>query len=101
MSAERSVFGRSFRATPLWMWVLQRTSGVLLGPLVALHILVPGLAKHAVLNALLLVIVLAHGYSGVRRIGALQSTNALYFLIATSWFLAVAVFGVMIVAGGS
>jgi len=98
--SERTVFNRTFRITPAWMWVLQRASGVLLGPLVALHIVMPGMARNAALNALLLAIVLAHGYSGVRRMAPLQTRNALYFLIAIGWFFAVGAFGVLIIASG-
>ena len=101
MLAERAVFNRMFRVTPVWIWVLQRASGVLLGPLVAIHILVPGLAMNAALNALLLAVVLAHGYSGVRRMAAIQPKNALYLTLAIGWCLVVAAFGILVVSSGA
>ena len=33
-ASNRIVFGRAFRVTPVWIWVMQRASGLLLGPLV-------------------------------------------------------------------
>jgi len=98
MQAERTVFARTFRVTPVWLWIVQRASGVLLGPLVAIHILVPTLARNPALNALLLAIVLGHGYSGVRRLAAAKATNALYVLAAIGWCIVVGAFGLLIVA---
>jgi succinate dehydrogenase/fumarate reductase cytochrome b subunit len=101
MWAERTVYQRAFRATPVALWVLQRASGVLLGPLVALHILVPGLALSSVLNGVLLLVLLVHGYSGVCRLGAAKTKNALYKTTAIAWCIAVALFGSLVVLAGS
>ena len=98
MLAERTVFNRAFRVTPLWLWGLQRVSGVLLGPLVAIHMLVPQMGKHAGLNAVLLVLVLVHGYGGVRRVATMRPKNALYTACALAWCVAVALFGLLVVA---
>ncbi len=62
--------GMEGRATPLWLWVTQRATAVLLGPLVAVHILVPGAAKNPAVGATLLVMVLAHGVTAVWRLSA-------------------------------
>ena len=97
MWAERTVYARAFRVTPVAVWVVQRASGVLLGPLVALHILVPGLAMNAALNALLLLVVVAHGYGGLRRLTTAKAMNALYITGAIAWSLAVALFGLLVV----
>lgn len=99
MLAERTVFGRTFRVTSLWLWGLQRASGVLLGPLVALHMLSPSVAKHAGMNALLLGLVLAHGYSGIKRLATIKRLNALYVVGAIGWFAVVALFGILVVIG--
>ena len=101
MLAERTVYRRDFRVTPVALWVVQRASGVLLGPLVALHILVPGLAMNAGLNALLLLVVLAHGYGGLRRLAAARTKNALYTATAIAWCVAVALFGLLLVTAGA
>ena len=101
MLAERTVFRRTFRVTPMALWVVQRASGVLLGPLVALHILLPGLASNGVLNALLLAVVLAHGYGGIQRMAAAKPKNALCMLGAVAWTMAVGLFGLLIVSAGN
>ena len=100
MQADRVVYGRSFRVTPLWLWGLQRASGLLLGPLVAVHMLMPGMARQGWLNALLLVVVLAHGYSGVRRLVTAGSTARLYAALAFVWCLAVGALGTLVVLAG-
>ncbi len=100
MLAERTVYQRAFRVTPVALWVVQRASGILLGPLVALHVLVPGIGRNAVLNGALLLLLLVHGYSGVRRMAAATSTNALYKTTAIAWCIAVALFGTLIVLTG-
>src|SRR5450631_2310710 len=66
--SSRIVFGRAFRVTPAWMWVMQRASGLLLGPLVAVHMWMPGMSQNRALDAVLLLIVVGHGYSGIRRL---------------------------------
>ena len=95
-ASSRLVYGREFYVTPLWVWALQRISGLLLGPLVALHIWVPGLADNAVLNALLLAIVVGHGYSGLRRVVLAKGRDAI-FRLAIVWCALVAFFGVLVV----
>jgi len=97
MQAERSVYGRAFRVTPLWLWGLQRASGLLLGPLVAVHLFIPGMAGQGWLNALLLAVVLAHGYSGVRRLVAAGAKARLYAALALGWCLMVGILGAMVV----
>lgn len=100
-ASNRIVFGRAFTITPVWMWVLQRASGLLLGPLVALHVLVPDMAASRALNALLLVVVIAHGYSGLRRVVMAADKAALCSALAIVWCAAVAMAGALLVISGS
>lgn len=99
LASDRLVYGREFYVTPLWVWVLQRISGLLLAPLVALHIWMPGLADNAVLNALLLAIVVGHGYSGLRRWVLDRGRDAIFWLTIV-WCVLVALFGVLVVLLG-
>jgi len=99
--SNRVVYGRAFSVTPRWLWVLQRASGLLLGPLVALHMLVPDLAGNHALNALLLAVTLGHGYSGVKRLVAAQGRAGLYTMLALAWCAGVAVFGLLLVVAGA
>jgi succinate dehydrogenase hydrophobic anchor subunit len=96
-ASNRTVFGREFKVTPLWMWILQRASGLLLGPLVALHVWTPALASNRALNAVLLAVVLAHGYSGLRRIAVTRDRIAMTTALAWAWCVVVLVFGAMLV----
>ena len=93
----RTVYGREFQVTPVWMWKLQRVSGLLLGPLVALHMVVPGLAGNRLMNAVLLAMVLAHGYSGLRRLVNRGQRAGMHTAAAAFWCAFVAVFGTLIV----
>jgi succinate dehydrogenase hydrophobic anchor subunit len=51
----------------MWSWLLQRLSGLLLGPLVAIHILVPRGPFITWASFLLLAIVLGHAAVGIWR----------------------------------
>lgn len=97
LASSRTVFGHEFSVTPLWMWILQRASGVLLGPLVALHLWAPGVASARSLNAVLLAVILAHGYTGLRRISAKRERIGLVKALAWIWCALVIAFGAMIV----
>ena len=99
--SSRTVYGREFKVTPLTLWILQRASGILLGPLVALHIWSPALARNGVFSAVLLVIVLAHGYTGLRRVAMKRSAAGVTLAITLIWCAVVAIFGVMLVASVS
>ena len=92
----RTVYGRSFRITPLWLWALQRASAVLLGPLVAQHIWAPGWSRSAVLDMALLAIVAAHGYSGMVRIAPGRRTSTATMLAAIVWCAVVLGFGSLV-----
>ena len=91
------VYNREFRATPVWMWLAQRLSGVLLGPLVVIHMWSKSTAASAVLSAILLACILVHGYTGIRRIALKKGKFALVHALTVLWFLVVAFFGVLIV----
>jgi hypothetical protein len=93
----RTVYGRSFRVTPLWVWAVQRLSAVLLGPLVAIHIWWPGLSRNPLIDALLVVIVAAHGYSGITRMAPGQRWATILMFAAATWLVVVFVFGILTV----
>lgn len=96
-ASDRVVYGRSFRPTPRGMWLAQRASGVLLGPLVLLHMMSSGLAGNRMLNAVLLAVILLHGYSGVRRLNVTQARFGLTRSMAIGWCAVVALFGTLLV----
>lgn len=96
-ASSRTVYGREFTVTPVWMWLLQRASGVLLGPLVALHIWAPAMAANRLLNAFLLAIILAHGYTGLRRVAVRQNKIGMTLAITVVWCAIVAFFGLLLV----
>lgn len=98
--SSRVVYGRTFQVTPLWMWWLQRLSGIALGPLVALHIWVPDMSQSRFLNALLLAMVVGHGYSGIQRLARSGRGSAIVTVNAWIWLAIVAAFGVLIVLHG-
>lgn len=99
-ASSRIVFGRAFRVTPAWMWLMQRASGLLLGPLVAVHMLVPDMSQNRALNAMLLLLVIGHGYSGIRRFVQLERYSTLVTVQAWAWLICVALFGLLIVLYG-
>lgn len=99
-ASSRIVFGRAFRVTPAWMWLMQRATGLLLGPLVAVHMWVPKMSENRVLNAVLLLLVLGHGYSGIRRFVQSERHSALITAQAWIWLICVALFGLLIVLVG-
>ena len=100
LASSRVVYGREGQATPLWLWLVQRASAVLLGPVVLVHIAVPGGALDPWLNALLLVIVLGHGFSGAWRLAAARGMQRFGFkalvTIAAALTLALAIIGVAV-----
>ena len=96
-ASSRTVYGREFVVTSTWVWMAQRASGLVLGPLVALHIWAPNLAGNRVLNALLLLIIIAHGFTGVRRIDNGKDVATRYKVIAAVWSFLVLALGTAIV----
>jgi len=98
--SSRTVYGRPFVVTPLWLWWLQRLSALALGPLVFLHVAVPAWAGNRVSLALLLVVTAAHGYSGLRRYGSAASKTRAATSTALVWLAAVALIGAWIVVAG-
>jgi succinate dehydrogenase/fumarate reductase cytochrome b subunit len=99
-ASSRVVYGRTFRVTPAWMWWVQRVSGLALGPLVALHMWVADLDKNAALNAVLLALVVGHGYSGIKRMVQSERVSSLVTANAWAWLGVVTVFGMLIVLFG-
>jgi succinate dehydrogenase hydrophobic anchor subunit len=96
-ASERIVYGRAFKATPVWMWLAQRASGVLLGPLVLFHMWSGKTAATPVLNALLLAVILLHGYTGLRRIAVKRDGYGITLAMTLVWCAIVAFFGVLLV----
>jgi succinate dehydrogenase hydrophobic anchor subunit len=80
----------------------QRVSALLLGPLVLVHIAVPQAPFMGGLGALLLVVVLVHGLSGLWRLAAMKSLSAarqrLAMSISVAMTLALAGLGAIVVA---
>jgi succinate dehydrogenase hydrophobic anchor subunit len=89
VTTSRVVYGRAALVTPVWVWLLQRISALLLGPLVLIHVSLPGATHNPWVGSLLLLTVLSHGYVGLwrligRRLGlassVLQAVMALLIL---------------------
>jgi hypothetical protein len=99
-ASNRIVYGRAFGVTPAWMWVMQRASGLLLGPLVAVHMWMPDMGGNRALNAVLLLLVVGHGYSGIRRLAQSERRFAVVTAHAWAWLILVAFFGLLIVLYG-
>ena len=99
-ASNRIVYGRAFGVTPVWMWVMQSGSVLLLGPLFALHVWMPEMSHNRALNAVLLLLVVGHGYSGIRRLAQQESRSAVVSAHAWAWLLLVALFGALIVLFG-
>ena len=95
--SDRVVYGRAFKATPVWLWLAQRASGVLLGPLVLIHMWSSKTSSSSVLNAVLLAIILVHGYSGLRRVAVKRDRFGVTLVITLFWCAIVAFFGVLLV----
>src|SRR3546814_14936395 len=91
-ASERVVYGRSFRVTPIWLWIAQRASALLLGPLVLIHVWGVTWSHHPAVLGLLLLIIVVHGYSGLRRISPGGRVAGQTHAIATLWAGAVRLF---------
>lgn len=77
-ASSRTVYGRIGTVTPLWVWLVQRVSAVFLGPIVLVHVSIPGAARNPWVAGSLLVVVLSHAYVGLwrlvgRRLGMVSS----------------------------
>lgn len=100
LTNRRVVYGRSARATPLWMWLFQRYSGLLLGPLVFVHVLVPRAPFLVWLTSLLLAILLGHAFIGLWRLAGMKQVSrevSRYAIVGSAVVAAViAVFGILL-----
>ena len=100
LTERRLVYGRSARPTPLWMWLFQRYSGLLLGPLVFVHVLVPSAPFMVWLTSLLLAILLGHAFIGLWRLAGMKQLSqdvSRYAIAGTIVVIAViAVFGILL-----
>lgn len=97
MQASRVVYGREFRVTPVWAWVLQRLSGVLLGPLVLAHVWWPQASAAPLVRALLLAALLIHGYTGLQRLIMARPRRGAMVALAAAWCAVVGAFGLLAV----
>ena len=88
----RVSYGSEGRKTPLWVWIVQRATAVLLGPLVLVHIVVPEAAGNRWLNTVLLALVLAHGVSGIWRLAIVPGVSRSGYRAALSTTIALIVF---------
>lgn len=92
----RYSYGREGRLTPAGVWILQRVSAVLLGPVLLAHIAVPRGTATVWLDVLLLVLVLSHGAIGLWRLAAAPGLSRTSYRLATvSGAIVVAVLAVI------
>ena len=61
-------YGKQAQPISFRLWLTQRLTGLLIGPLVLLHILMPGAPYMPWLGALLLLTILVHGWVALRRV---------------------------------
>lgn len=88
----RTVYGSAGVPTPFWVWVFQRFSGLVLGPLVVVHVLVPRAPFIAWVSSLLLAIILGHAFVGLWRLSAMRrisTETARYAVLASVLFVVV------------
>ena len=101
LKSRRSVYGRAGTPTSLGMWMFQRLSGVLLGPLVFVHVLVPSAPKIVWVTSLLLAIILGHAFVGLWRVAAMRrfSLSLARFGVALSvlFVVVIGVFGIALI----
>jgi hypothetical protein len=95
-ASSRVVFRREFRITPVWLWIMQRASALLLGPLVLLHGWGPAGLRGPALDGLLLIIVVAHGFSGCSRLHMRGSNHGALSIVGFIWSAVVLVAGLLI-----
>jgi succinate dehydrogenase hydrophobic anchor subunit len=102
VTERRVVYGQSGTPTPFWMWVFQRLSGLMLGPLVLVHALVPHAPFVNWLSALLLALIAGHAFIGLWRLAAMRrisSRLARFGALASVLFILVlGVFGVALIS---
>jgi succinate dehydrogenase hydrophobic anchor subunit len=98
LTERRVVYGKAGTPTPFWVWIVQRASGILLGPIVVIHVMVPRAPFNVWLSSVLLAIILAHAFIGLWRMAAMrQLTERLaQWAVAASTLvvLVIAVFGI-------
>jgi succinate dehydrogenase hydrophobic anchor subunit len=98
LASRRAVWGRAGTPTSLGMWLFQRLSGLLLGPLVFVHVLVPSAPKMVWVSSLLLAIILGHAFIGLWRVAAMRrfslSLARLGVLLSALFVIVVGGFGI-------
>jgi len=92
----RYSYGREGRLTPASVWILQRISAALLGPVVLAHVTLPRETATVWLDVLLLVLVLSHGAIGLWRLASAPGLSRTSYGLATvSGAIVVAVLAVV------
>jgi succinate dehydrogenase hydrophobic anchor subunit len=98
LHSRRTVYGRPGTPTSLPMWIFQRFSGVLLGPLVFVHVLVPSAPGMVWVSSLLLALILGHAFIGLWRVVAMRrfslSVARSGLALTSLYILVLAVFGI-------
>jgi succinate dehydrogenase hydrophobic anchor subunit len=102
LKSRRTVYGRSGSPTSLGMWLFQRLSGLLLGPLVFVHVLVPSAPKMVWVSSLLLAIILGHAFIGLWRVAAMRRFSLpvarLGVALTAAFVVVIGVFGIALLA---
>lgn len=102
MRSRRTVYGRTGTPTSLSMWLFQRWSGVLLGPLVFVHVLVPSAPGMVWMSSLLLAVILGHAFIGLWRVAAMRKISLKVarsgVALAAVYVVVLAVFGIALLA---
>lgn len=96
--SSRTVYQRQFTVTPVWLWVVQRLSGLLLGPLVLVHMWTPRSAVTPYVDTLLLLLVVVHGSSGLRRMARKGAASGGAAFTSWTWSVIVVVFGIVLLS---
>lgn len=97
LDAQTPIDASPARPTPTWVWLIQRISGVLLAPLVVIHILVAQAPFTVWLTSLMLAVILAHAYVGLWRIVSMRQVRAVAARAAAA--VAVGVIAIVLVFG--
>jgi succinate dehydrogenase hydrophobic anchor subunit len=102
LGSRRPVWGRAGTPTSLGMWLFQRLSGLLLGPLVFVHVLIPSAPKMVWVSSLLLAIILGHAFVGLWRVAAMRrfslSLGRVGVALSALFVLVVGGFGIALLA---
>ncbi len=98
LGARRVVYRREGRAIPTPLWMAQRLAAVALGPLVVLHVAVPGAPRNPLVGWLLAAAILTHGFIAIWRLAGWSGLpRPAYRSAALGAFVVTALFTVLAV----